>query len=496
MPVSTCPLEPEVAETAPPALPSLLPTYKHAERQPLGALDVASFFSVEGAARKQGTLRSLAGQFAGMPGTVSLGGGFPPASLFPFTGLSLQLASGGAVNISDPAAVASAQQYNFSLRGYQPLLQWVEGHVGAMHSPPAAGAHQSLITNGGNHTLEMIMALFMDRGDSLLLEEYSYPVMTESLAQPKGLHAVPVPIDAQGIIPHRLEALLEGLRAAAAAGSPVRFPKLLYTVPVAQNPTGKPGACCTVTSERRAAVYRLCQRYNLLLVEDDAYFFLQYPSGPDAVPGLHGLQGSGSYLSLDVDGRVIRVESFAKFMAPGLRLGWVTAHPQIIDKLAMIIQSHTVGPCSLAQVVMTEALKAWGDDGLDAHLRMVQREYATRAEVVAAACQKHLAGLAEWTVPSAGMFLWLRLLTVEDASEIWGALKAAKVVLMPGRAMHCRSADPAFRSPYMRVSYSYAPPKDLEEGMRRLGQVLREHAAAQVEAADVGAAAKTGMLLG
>ena len=123
--------------------------------------------------------------------------------------------------------VASAQQYNFSLRGYQPLLQWVEGHVGAMHSPPAAGAHQSLITNGGNHTLEvrrrrraaasgacshacqqargacllacltsrqepaasrvchsrcpapqMIMALFMDRGDSLLLEEYSYPVMT------------------------------------------------------------------------------------------------------------------------------------------------------------------------------------------------------------------------------------------------------------------------------------------------------------------------------
>ena len=67
---------------------------------------------------------------------------------------------------------------------------------------------------------------------------------------------------------------------------------------------------------------------------------------------------------------------------------------------------------------------------------------------------------------------------------------------MPGRAMHCRSADPAFRSPYMRVSYSYAPPKDLEEGMRRLGQVLREQAAAQVEAADVGAAAKTGMLLG
>jgi kynurenine/2-aminoadipate aminotransferase len=66
-----------------------------------------------------------------------------------------------------------------------------------------------------------------------------------------------------------------------------------------------------------------------------------------------------------------------------------------------------------------------------------------------------------------------------DASEIWGALKEAKVVLMPGRAMHCRSADPSFRSPHMRVSYSNASPEDLEEGMRRLGQVLRQHAAAQ-----------------
>lgn len=164
--------------------------------------------------------RSLAGQFAGIPDIVSLSGGFPPAHLFPFTGMSLQLASGGTVNIADPSAVTAAQQYNFSLRGYRPLLDWVERHTYDMHGPPPAPGHQSLITNGGNHTLEvrqlclilrsqhfgwfsskfmrarlagcippqsllpvsaglqMIMALFMDRGDSLLMEEYSYPVVT------------------------------------------------------------------------------------------------------------------------------------------------------------------------------------------------------------------------------------------------------------------------------------------------------------------------------
>lgn len=97
----------------------------------------------------------MAGQFAGIPGVVSLSGGFPPTSLFPFAGLSLHMAGGGTISIDSPAAVNGAQQYNFSLRGYQPLLDWVETHVASMHTPPPAAGHQCLITNGGNHTLEV-----------------------------------------------------------------------------------------------------------------------------------------------------------------------------------------------------------------------------------------------------------------------------------------------------------------------------------------------------
>lgn len=185
----------------------------------------------------------------------------------------------------------------------------------------------------------------------------------------------------------------------------------------------------------------------------------------DAAPGLHGLRGAGSYLGLDTDGRVLRVDSFAKFLAPGLRLGWVTAHPQIVDKLTMTIQvggsvcrvpslagcsqcamerwlrtpacphtcpalarlpqSHTVGPCSLSQVVTAEALVAWGDEGLDAHLRIVQREYAQRCACICAAAERHLAGLATWTRPSAGMFLWLRLHGVQGEATVPGGRASA-----------------------------------------------------------------------
>lgn len=77
------------------------------------------------------------------------------------------------------------------------------------------------------------------------------------------------------------------------------------------------------------------------------------------------------------------------------------------------MQSHTVGPCSLTQVVTVETLKAWGDEGLDAHVRLAQREYAQRAQRIVAACERHLAGLAQWSHPSAGMFIWLRLQTVQ-----------------------------------------------------------------------------------
>jgi DNA-binding transcriptional MocR family regulator len=460
-------------------------------------------------ARPPSRRRSLAGQFTGVPGVIALTAGFPPPHLFPLAGISLRLQDGTSVDLGD-ASTSASQQYNSSLRGQPALAAWAAAHTAALHRPPAA--HETLITNGGNHTLELITSLFLDRGDALLLEEYSYPVLTESIAAPKGYRTLGVPIDAGGIVPAGLRAVLEAAAAAAAAGGPPR-PKLLYTVPVGQNPTG-----CTISDARRAEVYALCRAHDVWIVEDDPYFYLQWgaegeraaaaavaggggdpaaaaPALLAAVPGLAGLAASApaapcrSYLSLDVDGRVIRVDSFAKFLAPGLRLGWVTARADVVAKLTSALHAHTVGPCGLSQGVAAAMLGAWGDAGLEAHLRRVQAEYARRAATAAAAAARELGGVADWAVPRAGMFLWVRLVGVEDAGEVWQELRRAKVVCCPGGVMHCsggRAGERAAPSPFLRISYSAASEAELEEGFARLGRVLRQRRASSCGAAGGG----------
>ena len=298
-------------------------------------------------------------------------------------------------------------------------------------------------------------------------------------------------IDQYGIIPEKLEALLADLllkKSQQAAGSndtqslSSSFPKLLYTIPTGQNPTGS-----TCTLERKRAIYDICRRYDLWIIEDDPYFYLQYGNN-SKVPGLNGLiaQGPQSYLSLDIDGRVIRIDSFAKFLAPGLRLGWVSGPEMIVEKIVATIQAHTVGPCGITQVLAASTLGTWGDAGLHDHLTKVQGEYGRRARMVGEAAERYLTGLAEWGgVPQAGMFLWIKLIfpkdstttIIRDAYDIWGDFLAAGVVFVPGRATHWRGGaaaggDASFHSPYIRVSFSNASDECIEEGMKRLRHVL------------------------
>jgi DNA-binding transcriptional MocR family regulator len=405
--------------------------------------------------------------------------------------------------------------------------------------------------------LELITSLFLQRGDALLVEEYTYPVILESIAMPKGYRTLGVPIDNFGIIPSKLEVVLEKAAKAAALPNGPKMPKLLYTVPTGHNPTG-----CSITPERRRQVYALCRKFDVWILEDDPYFYLQWGSAaqsmlesPDtavdpevvdedalraAMPGLKGLlrpplgtattgtsspsssssssssfsgrsmgsssdtnasnNMSSSYLALDVDCRVIRVDTFSKFLAPGVRLGWVTARSDLIEKLTSALQTHTVGPCSLSQTVVASTLAAWGEAGLDAHLRQIQAEYARRCAVLCRAASKELSGgLAEWHIPRAGMFLWVKINGVEDAVEVWDALHDAKVIVCPGRVMAAAAAGAggSFRkehaahspdssngeavlgnevkSPFVRVAFSSVDAAGLKEGMKRLGSVLRKH---------------------
>jgi kynurenine/2-aminoadipate aminotransferase len=317
-----------------------------------------------------------------------------------------------------------------------------------------------MISNGTNHTIEVVTSLLMDRGDAILCEEYTYFYIIDSVAPSHGYFPCPVAVDQNGMCPESLRQVLEDM---VRRGD--KLPKLLYTVPCGQNPTG-----IATPKQRKQEIYRICQEFNLIILEDDAYYYLQYP-GEQGEPGLQGL--GPSYLSLDTDGRVVRMDSFSKLLAPGLRLGWVTAHPTMLDKMAMHLHASLNGPCGVTQVLLAELMHHWGSSGFERHCRAMQREYRRRSTVLHDAAVQELTGLAEWRRPAAGMFLWLKLLGVADADKVLERLKAQRVVLLPGRIAHCHGPRTPFGCPYLRLSFASASDEDMRTAMKRLASVLR-----------------------
>lgn len=347
-------------------------------------------FSREGQRRSYGLLKELVSQVYGRSGVIGLHGGLPPSDCFPIAELNIRLQDG--TTLSLPADVAQ-QQYNIAGTGHVPLQRWCEAHCRQMHNPPSSVEHATIVTDGSTHALELITSLLLDPGDVLLVEAYSYSHFLECTLSPKECTLVPVPMDHSGILPAELERVAKSLQERATS-------KLLYTIPTGQNPTG-----CTISDSRRRAIYHICRQYGLFILEDDPYAYLQFPVNPDApVPGLFGLK-MHSYLSLDDDGRVIRLDSFAKSVAPGLRLGWATAAPAIAERLTMAIQGSSLGGNMISQTIVAGMLEAWGDEGLHRHLTFLQQAYSRRAAAMASAAQEELQGLAEWEIPHSGMFM-------------------------------------------------------------------------------------------
>ncbi|KAL3159334.1 hypothetical protein ABBQ32_011286 [Trebouxia sp. C0010 RCD-2024] len=423
------------------------------------ACNIDSHLSKEGQARNLSSLSKFIFSFLGIPGMVSLHGGLPNASIFPFKSMKVELQDGTWLDMSETEKMDAAQQYNTNGRGYPPLLEWAKQNAQQLHAPPAR--QEVVITSGNNHAIDMVLCCLLNRGDSLLCDEYTYSHLVEAMVGPKGYRALPVPMDDFGMTPEALEQTIEDLKA---KGQPL--PRVLYLVPNGQNPVSY-----VAPLERRQALYQTSRKYDLMIVEDDPYFFLQFPHNRE-VPGLWNM--GRSYMSLDTDGRVVRLDSFAKFLAPGFRLGWLTAHPHFVDKFTYHMHGTALGPCSTTQVMLAELVQHWGSAGLDRHLKSLQTVYKRRALLMHTAAKQHLEGLASWLPPEAGMFMWLKLEGgVKDADDIIDALKDEQVAVVPGRISHCNGPRPPFPCPFVRLSFAMAPEEDIPKGIERLANVLK-----------------------
>jgi 2-aminoadipate transaminase len=363
------------------------------------------------------------------PDEISFAGGLPAPELFPVA--EVRAAADAVLTTSGSQAL----QYGPS-EGFAPLREWIAHELGTRGVQ--ASSEDILITNGSQQVLDLAGKLFLDPGDVVLTENPTYLAAIQAF-QTYEVKFVPVPTDEHGLIPEALPELIRQHR-----------PKFLYTIPNFQNPTG-----ITLTAERRQQLARLAAEHNLTIIEDDPYGKLRY-RGADVPPIKHW----------DEAGRVIYASTFSKTVAPGLRLGWVAASPEIFNAMLILKQASDLHTSTFDQRVAHAYLTAGSQAE---HLEKIRRAYGERFDVLDTALREQLPASYKWTRPEGGMFLWVTGPAELDALELLKRALVEKVAFVPGRDFF--PADGGRN--HMRLNFSNSGPDRLREGVRRLAALCR-----------------------
>ncbi|KAI9348750.1 pyridoxal phosphate-dependent transferase [Zopfochytrium polystomum] len=405
-------------------------------------MDYARFISPISARRKPSAIRSL-NKMLGIPGMISLGGGNPHPNTFPFISFSFKLRNGESVEVSEQDT-ARALQYS-ATNGLQDLVEWLKQLQTHVHKPPISD-FDICVGNGSQDVLTKAFDMLIKEGDTILCESPAY-VGSLAFLKPLGCKFAEVEIDKDGLVPQVMEDLLSKFDDATR-------PKLLYSVPTGGNPTG-----ISTTLLRKQQIYAIAKKYDMLILEDDPYHYLSY--GP-RIP---------SYFSMDSDGRVLRFDSLSKILSSGIRVGWVTGPRPLVDRIVLHGQASNLHSSGVSQMLTIKLLERWGLDGFLNHTVEVSQFYKGKSVMFLKAAEKHLKGLAEWSIPSAGMFVWIKLLGIEDSSNLIRTKAVEnKVLLVPGVEFF---PNPRVTS-YVRASFSTASEEEMNTALERLATLLRK----------------------
>ncbi|KAK4021940.1 hypothetical protein OUZ56_007428 [Daphnia magna] len=418
-------------------------------------MNYTRFINGLSAARKPSPIREMTKLLTqGSPDLVFLASGVPNPSMFPFQGASVTLRDGSTIQL-EGKTINDALQYG-PTQGYGPLLAQLKEMQQKLHSPPCWTNTEVLITNGSQDGLCKAFEMMMNLNDHVIVQEPVY-AGTLAILNPYKPQYVPVQCDANGLIPEELRRSLESKwKSEDTQSSKSDVPKILYVNPAGANPTG-----VSIPLSRRKEIYQIAKDFDLIIFEDDPYYFLQFDK-----------ERTPSFLSLDTDGRVIRFDSLSKVLSSGIRLGYVTGPRELVEPITYHMQVSVLHASSLSQVLVSELLKQWGQEGFLGHVDRVQKFYSQQREIMLKAAETHLTGLAEWNIPQGGMFLWIKCLEVSDTRPmIMDRALKKDVILLPGREF---MTDPSQPCPYMRASFSLASPENIDRGFRNLAQLIRE----------------------
>ena len=369
------------------------------------------------------------------PEVISLAGGLPDTSLFPAEDLARHL--------SVVAAESSAKALQYApTEGLAAVKEAIREVLRAEGDD--ADPEDVLVTTGGQQVIDLVCKVLVDPGDVVVAEAPTYPGAVPAFAAYQA-DVVQVAMDADGLRVDELEATLDRL---AREG---RSPKFIYTIPNFQNPAG-----VTLSLPRRRRLVEVARERELIVLEDNPYGLLRYEGTP--LPTLRSLDGGEFVISLG---------TFSKILSPGLRLGWAVAPRPVLAKMNVGKAAADLNSSSLTQLFVATFFR---DGDWRGYLDKQCARYRARRDVMLEALAEQLPAGASWTRPDGGLFVWVTLPDGLDTTDLLAKALSRNVAFVPGRAAYLDGRG----GNSLRLNFSGVGEDDIREGVRRIGEVVRE----------------------
>jgi 2-aminoadipate transaminase len=368
-------------------------------------------------------------QFARHDDPIYFGDGAPARELMPVD----RLREASVKAWSDaPACLGYGEQAGFSL-----LRDLIAERLmpRGIHASP----EQILVTSGSTQGIDLAARVFLDEGDVVIVENPTFLGALE-IFQTYGVRIIPVDLDDSGM---RMDALKTALRDEPGT-------KMIYTIPTFQNPTGS-----TLPLDRRQRMVELARQHNVVIVEDDPYCEFQYEG--DVIPPIWTLGNDVIYLG-----------TFSKTIAPGIRTGWTVARPEIHR---LLLANREVMDISNDRIMMRTVYHA-AVDFLDQHVAGAREVYRSRRDAMLNALAVHMPDGVTWSRPAGGFFVWITVPSCIDTARLSEQAAGNGVIFFPGHWFYPKQDQ--FNA--VRLSYSTVPEERIVEGIRRLGETIRQYA--------------------
>lgn len=368
------------------------------------------------------------------PEVISFAGGLPAPELFPLAAIRR------AAELALEKSGAEALQYS-TTEGLPALRAWIAARMNATLGT-SLGPDNIMITGGSQQALDLSGKVFLDEGDTVLCESPTY-LAALSAFRAYGCRFMEIPTDEEGM---DLAALEKALRE-------TKRVKLIYMIPNFQNPSGR-----SWSLERRRGLAGLAAEHGVAIIEDNPYGELRFAG--EFLP---------SVMSFDREGGVVATGTFSKILCPGLRIAWVAGAKDVIARYVLVKQGADLHSGTFTQHLIASYLE---ENDIDAHIGAIREVYGKRCAVMLEALDRELPQGVSVTRPEGGLFLWLELPEGINARDVLEKCLERNLAFVPGGAFFPNCG----KENTLRMNFSTMPEERIVEGVRRLGEVLRETA--------------------